>query len=76
MAVLRNGSKCSHTACMLRFITVSRLALNPNLFFEIGSKVFLKGSNLLPLFHYCLLTELYFYDFQTKLFTEPQDNLK
>jgi hypothetical protein len=37
MAVLRNGSKCSHTTCMLRFITVSRLALNPNLFFEIGS---------------------------------------
>ena len=38
MAVLRNGSKCSHTTCMLRFFTVSRLALNPNLIFEIGSK--------------------------------------
>jgi hypothetical protein len=38
MAVLRNGSKCSHTPCMLRFFTVSRLALNPNLIFEIGSK--------------------------------------
>jgi hypothetical protein len=39
MAVLRNGSKCSHTTCMLRFFTVSRLALNPNLIFEIGSRV-------------------------------------
>jgi len=38
MAALRNDSKCSHTTCMLRFVTVSRLALNPNLFFEIGSK--------------------------------------
>jgi hypothetical protein len=37
MAVLRNGSKCSHTTCMLRFFTVSRLALNTNLIFEIGS---------------------------------------
>jgi hypothetical protein len=38
MAVLRNGSKCSHTtSCMLRFFTVSRLALNNNLIFEIGS---------------------------------------
>jgi hypothetical protein len=37
MAVLRNGSKCSHTTCMLRFFTASRLALNPNLFFEINS---------------------------------------
>jgi hypothetical protein len=37
MAVLRSGSKCSHTTCMLRFFTVSRLALNPNLIFEIGS---------------------------------------
>ena len=37
MAALRNGSKCSHTTCMLRFFTVSRLALNPNLIFEIGS---------------------------------------
>ena len=37
MAVLRNGSKCSHTKCMLRFFTVSRLALNSNLIFEIGS---------------------------------------
>jgi hypothetical protein len=39
MAVLRNGSKCLHTTCMLRFFTVSRLALNPNLIFEIGSKI-------------------------------------
>ncbi len=39
MAVLRNGSKCSHTTCMLRFFTVSRLALNPNLIFEIGSNI-------------------------------------
>ena len=37
MAALRNGSKCSHTTCMLRFFTVSRLALNSNLIFEIGS---------------------------------------
>jgi len=37
MAALRNGSKCSHTTCMLRFFTVSRLALNPNLIFEMGS---------------------------------------
>ena len=37
MAVLRNGSKCSHTTCMLRFFTISRLALNTNLIFEIGS---------------------------------------
>ena len=36
-AVLRNGSKCSHTTRMLRFFTVSRLALNPNLIFETGS---------------------------------------
>jgi len=36
-AVLRNASKCSNTTCMLRFFTVSRLALNPNLIFEIGS---------------------------------------
>ncbi len=41
MAVLRNGSKCSHTTCMLRFFTVSRLALNTNLIFEIGfSKIY------------------------------------
>jgi len=39
MAALRNGSKCSNTTCMLRFFTVSRLALNPNLIFEIGSKI-------------------------------------
>jgi hypothetical protein len=36
--VLRNGSKSSHTTCMLRFFTVSCLALNTNLIFEIGSK--------------------------------------
>ncbi len=38
MTVLRNCSKCSHTTCMLRFFTVSRLALNANLIFEIGSR--------------------------------------
>jgi len=37
MAALRNGSKCSHTSCMLCFFTVSCLTLNPNLIFEIGS---------------------------------------
>jgi hypothetical protein len=37
MAVLRSGSKCSHTPCMLRFFSTSRLAMNPNLNFEIGS---------------------------------------
>jgi hypothetical protein len=41
MAALRNGSKCSHTTCMLRFFTVSRLALNPNFIFEIGSSYLL-----------------------------------
>ena len=49
MAALRNGSKCSHTTCMLRFFTVSRLVLNPNLIFEIGSS-YLK-ENLL--WFYC-----------------------
>jgi hypothetical protein len=39
MAALRNGSKCSHTTCMLRFFTVSRLALNTHLIIEIGSMV-------------------------------------
>ena len=38
MAALRNASKCSHTTCMLRFFTVSRLVLNPNLIFETGSR--------------------------------------
>jgi hypothetical protein len=42
MAALRNNSKCSHTTCMLRFFTVSRLTLNPNLIFEIGSNNFIK----------------------------------
>ena len=37
MAALWNGSKCSHTTCMLRFFTDPRLALNSNLIFEIGS---------------------------------------
>jgi hypothetical protein len=46
MAVLRNGSKCSHTTCMLRFFTVSRLALNTNLIFEIGSS-YIKLLNLI-----------------------------
>ena len=36
MTVLKNGSKCSHTKCMLRFFTVFRLALNPDLYFETG----------------------------------------
>jgi len=39
MAALQNGSKCSHTTCMLRFFIVSRLALNPNLIFGIGSSI-------------------------------------
>ena len=39
MAVLQNGSKCSHTTCMLRFFTVSRLALNTNPIFVIGSSI-------------------------------------
>ena len=39
MAALRNGSKCSHTSCMLCFFTISRLALNSNLIFEIGSNI-------------------------------------
>ena len=39
MAALRNGSKCSHTTCMLRFFAVSRLVLNPDLIFEIGSNI-------------------------------------
>ena len=43
MAVLRNGSKCSHTTCMLRFFTVSCLALNTNLIFEIGSNKWRKA---------------------------------
>ncbi len=47
MAVLRNGSKCSHTTCMLRFFTVSRLALNSNLIFEIGSNNFSLFQRLL-----------------------------
>jgi len=38
MVALRNGSKCSHTTCMLRFFTASPLVLNPNLIFEIGSR--------------------------------------
>jgi len=38
MAVLQNDSKCSHTSCMLRFFTVSRIALNPNLIIKIGSR--------------------------------------
>ena len=37
MAALWNGSKCSHTTCMLRFFTDPRLALNSNLIFETGS---------------------------------------
>ncbi len=38
MAALWNGSKSSHTTCMLRFITDPRLALNSNLIFETGSR--------------------------------------
>ena len=56
MAVLRNGSKYSHTTCMLRFFTVSRLALNPNLIFEIdsnGALFLILDSNSLKLIkHY------------------------
>jgi len=40
MAVLRTGLKCSHTTCMIRFFTASRLALNPNLIFEISSNLY------------------------------------
>ena len=40
MAVLWNGSKCSHTTRMLRFFTDPRLALSANLIFETGSKYF------------------------------------
>jgi hypothetical protein len=40
MAVLRIGSKCSHTTCMLRFFTASRLALNPNFISEMDSNLF------------------------------------
>jgi hypothetical protein len=46
MAVLRNGSKCSHTTCMIRFFTVSRLALNSNLIFEIGSTYYIKRAKV------------------------------
>jgi hypothetical protein len=40
MAALLNGSKCSHMTCMLCFFTDPRLALTPNLIFEIGSSKF------------------------------------
>jgi len=50
MTVLRNDSKCSHTTCMLRFFTVSRLVLNPNLIFGIGS------SKISPLLRLRLLS--------------------
>ena len=46
MAALRNRSKCSHTACMLRFFSLSRLALNPNLIFEIGYRSIEKQQRL------------------------------
>jgi hypothetical protein len=51
MAALRNASKCSHTKYMLRFFTISRLALNHNLIFEIGSNNQLPAilKNLIPL---------------------------
>ena len=44
MAVSRNGSKCSHTTCMLRFFTILRLARNPNLILEIGSIKIVKSN--------------------------------
>jgi hypothetical protein len=47
MAGLRTGSKCSHITYMLRFLTVSRLAMNPDLYFEIASN--------LPMWKYPLL---------------------
>jgi len=50
MAVLRNSSKCSHTTCMLRFFTVSCLALNPNLNFEIGSNKIVTKHGFIPAF--------------------------
>jgi hypothetical protein len=43
MAALQSGKKCSHTACMLRFLTALRLALNPDLIFEIGFRSYLKN---------------------------------
>ena len=61
MAALRNGSKCSHTTCMLRFFTVSRLALNPNLIFKMGSKCFhFKGdmaNNIRSIIPDCVRTD-------------------
>ena len=49
MAALWNGSKCSHTTCMLRFFTDPRLALNSNLIFETGSCNFRKRFPLNPM---------------------------
>jgi len=50
MAALRKGSKCSHTTCMLRFFTVSRLALNPNLIFEIGSYYYISKFKMIQFY--------------------------
>jgi len=33
---MQNNSKCSHTSCVLRFFAALRLAMNPDLYFEIG----------------------------------------
>ncbi len=44
MAVLQNISKCSHTTCMLRFFAVLRLAMNSDLYFEIGSNTSTSGG--------------------------------
>jgi hypothetical protein len=49
MAVLWNVSKCSHTTCMIRFFTVPRLAMNPNLIFEIGSRSHPSNSSETPI---------------------------
>lgn len=37
MSALRNGKKCSHTKCMLRFLPVASLDLNTDLFLKIRS---------------------------------------
>jgi hypothetical protein len=61
MAVLQNGSKCSHTTCMLRFFAVLSFALNHNLIFEMGSNILLNLLKRLCNFpsaitpHFCVL---------------------
>ena len=53
MAALRTGSKCTaHPAprAGLRFFAASRLALNPNLNFEIGSNIARRSKGLMYAF--------------------------